>query len=64
MVNQQNNLSSSMLVEIEKLVFGGTGIWYMSMVRSAFVWNALPGETVEIEILQTKTHIEGVATKI
>ncbi|MEK7623819.1 MAG: methyltransferase [Patescibacteria group bacterium] len=53
-----------MLVEIEKLVFGGTGMGHVDG-KVAFVWNALPGETVEIEILQNKkTHIEGVATKI
>lgn len=53
-----------MKIQIEKLVFGGQGLGHTEG-KVAFVWNALPGEEVEIEILQNKkTHIEGVATTI
>lgn len=51
-------------VVIEKLVFGGQGLGRLNG-KVAFVWNALPGETVEVEIIQNKkTHIEAVAKKM
>lgn len=51
-------------IAIEKLVFGGQGLGYLNG-EVAFVWNALPGETVEVEVTQSKrAHIEGVAKKI
>ena len=64
-----------MKVEIEKLVFGGQGMARLPSLgaqttsgqghidgKIAFVWNALPGETVEIDVIQNrKTHLEGVA---
>jgi 23S rRNA (uracil1939-C5)-methyltransferase len=53
-----------MIVTIEKLVFGGQGL-ARHEGKVIFVWNALPGETVEIEILKEKKGItEAVATKI
>ncbi|OGH71828.1 MAG: 23S rRNA (uracil-5-)-methyltransferase RumA [Candidatus Magasanikbacteria bacterium RIFCSPLOWO2_12_FULL_43_12] len=54
-----------MKVNIEKLVFGGQGLGRLDDGRVCFVWNALPGEEVELEILKNKkTHLEAVATRI
>lgn len=50
---------------IEKLVHGGQGISTLADGRRAFVWNALPGEEVEITISKNKrSHAEAVATNI
>ncbi len=54
-----------MRVLIEKLVFGGQGLGRLPDGRVIFVWNALPGEEVEAQILKSKKgHVEAVATKI
>jgi len=51
-------------VKIEKLVFGGQGMGYWDN-KAAFVWNALPGEEVEVDMTYNKkTHSEGTAIKI
>lgn len=53
-----------MNIKIEKLVFGGQGFARVNG-KAFFVWNALPDETVKIEILKNKkTHTEAVATEI
>lgn len=50
--------------KIEKLIFGGQGLGHING-RAAFVWNALPGETVAVQITKTKkNYCEGVATQI
>jgi len=50
---------------IEKLVAGGQGLGRTEEGKAAFVWNALPGETVTIEVLDNKkTHLEGIAREI
>ena len=52
-------------VVIEKLVHGGQGIGTLADGRRVFVWNALPGETVEVELTKNKNKLaEGIATKI
>ena len=52
-------------VRIDKLVFGGQGIGRLEDGRVAFVWNALPGEVVRVNVKkQKKTHIECVAVEI
>lgn len=49
---------------IEKLVFGGQGL-ARDNGQTVFVWNALPGETVEVEYLQKKKdYADAVATNI
>ncbi len=54
-----------MLAKIEKLVPGGQGIATLDDGKKAFIWNALPGETVEFDITKNKkSYCEGVATKI
>jgi 23S rRNA (uracil1939-C5)-methyltransferase len=52
-------------VTIEKLVPGGQGIATLDSGKKAFIWNSLPGETVEFETTKTKSHyVEGVAIAI
>lgn len=60
-------------MKIEKLVFGGQGLAREAQTnhkgetvnRTIFVWNALPGEEVEVEYLEKKKDTaEAVATKI
>lgn len=54
-----------MLVTISKLVPGGQGLGRLDDGRAVFVWNALPGEEVEIELLKKKKdYAEAIATKI
>ncbi|MBI4992598.1 MAG: class I SAM-dependent RNA methyltransferase [Candidatus Magasanikbacteria bacterium] len=54
-----------MKVNIEKLVFGGQGLGRLDDGRVCFVWNALPGEEVDIEIIKNKkTHLEAMAAEI
>ncbi|MFA7245168.1 MAG: 23S rRNA (uracil(1939)-C(5))-methyltransferase RlmD [Candidatus Magasanikbacteria bacterium] len=51
-------------LKIEKLVFGGQGLARRDK-QVIFVWNALPGEEVEYQIIkQQKDYSEAVATKI
>jgi 23S rRNA (uracil1939-C5)-methyltransferase len=52
-------------IKTEKLIFGGQGLGRTDDGRIVFVWNALPGEEVEAEILKkNKNFFEAVATKI
>ncbi|MEK7644454.1 MAG: TRAM domain-containing protein, partial [Patescibacteria group bacterium] len=52
------------IVHIEKLVFGGQGLAKIDG-KAVFVWNALPGEEVEIQYLKNKKDFaEAVAVKI
>ena len=51
-------------VTIEKLVFGGQALAHLDG-KACFVWNALPGETVEIRITKNnKKFIEAIATSV
>lgn len=53
-----------MELSIEKLVFGGQGIAHADG-KTFFVWNALPEERVEVEIIKKRKGIrEAVATRI
>jgi 23S rRNA (uracil1939-C5)-methyltransferase len=52
------------IVKIEKLVFGGQALGYYND-KPVFVWNALPDEIVEIDIIkQHKGIYEAIAKKI
>ena len=54
-----------MLAKIEKLVPGGQGLATLEDGKKAFIWNALPGETVEFNITKNKrSYCEGVAYHI
>lgn len=54
-----------MQAKIDKLVPGGQGIATLEDGKKAFIWNALPGETVDFNITKNKrSYCEGVATKI
>lgn len=72
--NQTKNqvtVKQPLVVKIEKLVFGGQGIGFIQAeakdktTKPIFVWNALSGEEVEVEITKNKKDFaEGIATKI
>ncbi len=52
-------------VRISKLVHGGQAIGDLADGRKVFVWNALPGELVEVQITRKrKDYCEGIAEKI
>ncbi|MCQ2570757.1 MAG: RsmD family RNA methyltransferase [Candidatus Saccharibacteria bacterium] len=54
-----------MIAKIDKLVPGGQGLATLEDGKKAFLWNALPGETVEFETTKDKrSYCEGIATKI
>jgi len=54
-----------MNIRIEKLVTGGQGMGILPDGRKVFVWNALPGELVDVELLREKhSYAEGIATTI
>ena len=51
-------------VKVEKLIFGGQAL-ARDNGKTIFLWNALPGETVEYEVLKKRKGIvEALATKI
>lgn len=52
-------------VEIQKMVHGGQGLGVLSDGRKVFVWNALPGEQVKVELTRSKkSYAEGLAVEI
>lgn len=52
-------------VVIEKLVHGGQALGTLADGRKVLVWNALPGETVSVELRKSKhSYAEGFATHI
>lgn len=52
-------------VRIEKLVHGGQGLGELADGRKVFVWNALPGEKVRIEIIKKKrSFAEAIAVEV
>ncbi len=52
-------------VVIDKLVHGGQGLGTIEDGRKAFIWKALPGETVKARITKKKKDfVEGVAEEI
>lgn len=54
-----------MRVHIEKLVTGGQGLGVLPDGRKVFVWNAVPGEVVEVELLHEKrSFAEAVAARV
>lgn len=42
------------IIKIEKLVFGGQALAHTKDGKTAFVWNALPGEVVEARLLKKR----------
>lgn len=52
-------------VAIDKLVHGGQGLGTLESGQKVFVWNALPGETVEARIIKKKrSYIEAVTENV
>src|SRR5688572_22893380 len=53
------------VVDIEKLVHGGQGLGVLADGRKVLVWNALPGEKVDVELSKNKkSYAEGLAVEI
>ncbi|HNT29362.1 MAG TPA: 23S rRNA (uracil(1939)-C(5))-methyltransferase RlmD [bacterium] len=60
----KHKVKQTAILTIDKLVFGGEAIGRLDG-KVCFVWNALPGEEVEVELTsKKKTHNNGIATKI
>jgi 23S rRNA (uracil1939-C5)-methyltransferase len=52
-------------IKIEKLVYGGQGLGTLASGKRAFVWNALPGETVAAKIIRKKSgFVDAIAEEI
>jgi 23S rRNA (uracil1939-C5)-methyltransferase len=52
-------------VKIEKIVHGGQGLGELPDGRKVFVWNALPGETVRVEVIKKKrSYAEAIAREV
>ncbi len=52
-------------VKIEKMVHGGQGLGTMADGRKVFVWNTLPGETVQVRVIkQKKSYVEAIAEEV
>ncbi len=52
-------------VTIDRMIGGGQAIGTLETGQKAFVWNALPGETVSFQVTKKKSNfVEGVATEI
>lgn len=52
-------------ITIDSLVFGGQGIGTLPDGKKVFVWNALPGEQVRVELTKNKKDFaEGIAVEI
>lgn len=52
-------------VKIERLVHGGQGLATLADGRRVFVWNALPGETVNVRIIKNKhSYAEAIAEEV
>ena len=58
-------VSNLQQVTIEKLVLGGQGLATLPDGRKVFVWNALPGEQVKIQLLKSKKgYAEAIAKQV
>lgn len=52
-------------IRIEKLVHGGQGLGTLPNGKRAFVWGALPGETVQAKIIRKKSgYVEAIAEEV
>lgn len=52
-------------VKLDKIVGGGQALGTLDDGRKVFVWNGLPGETVEFDISKKKSnYLEGIASNI
>lgn len=53
------------IVSITKLVHGGQGLGELADGKKVFVWNALPGETVRVQVIkQKKSYAEAIAEEV
>ena len=52
-------------VTVTKLVHGGQGLAELASGQKVFVWNALPGETVKVQIIKKKrSYAEAIAEEV
>jgi 23S rRNA (uracil1939-C5)-methyltransferase len=52
-------------VTVTKLVHGGQGLAELDDGRKVFVWNALPGETLRVEVIKKKrSYAEAIAREV
>ena len=52
-------------VKVSKIVHGGQALGEMPDGRKVFVWNALPGETVRVEVIKKKrSYVEAIAREV
>ncbi len=59
------SMSETSRVYIDKLVHGGQGIGTLPDGKKVFVWNALPGEQVDIRLTKSRRgYAEGVAENV
>lgn len=59
------NAGSLEQVVVHKLVHGGQGLAELADGRKVFVWNALPGETVNVRIIKKKrNYAEAIAEEV
>ena len=50
-------------VKLDKIVGGGQALGTLDDGRKVFVWNGLPGESVEFDISKKKSnYLEGIAS--
>lgn len=64
-VSQPKNNEELVTVKIEKLVHGGQGLGILPDGRKVFVWNALPGEEVKVQLSRSKkSYAEGTALEV
>ena len=50
-------------IKIDKLVYGGEGLGFLNG-KACFVSHALPGETVEVEMVQSKKNFLRVSKSL
>jgi len=63
--NQSTKPLPNEIVSITKLVHGGQGLGELADGKKVFVWNALPGETVRVQVIkQKKSYAEAIAEEV
>lgn len=64
-MGKQKFMTEQVIVRIDKLVHGGQGLGVLADGRKCFVWGALLGETVNVQLTKKKKdYAEGVAVEI
>lgn len=62
---KKNKTPQILSVKLDKIVGGGQALGTLEDGRKAFVWGALPGETVNFQVSKKKSnYVEGVVTEV